>query len=156
MPTFVYMTRCDGCGHCVDICPSNIMQIDKTYRRAYNIEPSMCWECYSCVKACPQDAIDVRGYADFAPLGHSVRVLREEEKGTISWKVKFRNGHQKNFVSPITTKPWGKHIPKLAELDAPNKEALDSQLLCFEPDMLNVDTGLPVLKKEQLKQGVYY
>ena len=23
MPTFVYMTRCDGCGHCVDICPSD-------------------------------------------------------------------------------------------------------------------------------------
>ena len=108
------------------------------------------------MKACPQDAIDVRGYADFAPLGHSVRVLREEEKGTISWKVKFRNGHEKNFVSPITTKPWGKHIPKLAELEIPDKEALDSELLCFEPDLLNVDTGLPTLKKEQLKQGVYY
>jgi len=156
MPTFVYMTNCDGCGHCVDICPSDIMHIDKVTRRTVNIEPNMCWECYSCVKACPQDAIDVRGYADFAPLGHSVRVLREEEKGTISWKIKFRNGHEKNFVSPITTKPWGKHIPKLAELETPNKEALDSQLLCFEPDMLNVDTGLPTLKKEQLKQGVYY
>ncbi len=68
MPTFVYMTRCDGCGECVDICPSDIMHIDKTLRRAYNIEPNMCWECYSCVKACPHHAIDVRGYADFAPL----------------------------------------------------------------------------------------
>ena len=27
MSTFVYMTRCDGCGHCVDICPSDIMHI---------------------------------------------------------------------------------------------------------------------------------
>ena len=92
MPTFVYMTRCDGCGHCVDICPSDIMHIDPTYRRAYNIEPSMCWECYSCVKACPQNAIDVRGYADFAPLGHSVRVIRDEQNGTIAWKIKYRNG----------------------------------------------------------------
>jgi adenylylsulfate reductase, subunit B len=99
MPTFVYMTSCDGCGHCVDICPSDIMHIDTTYRRAYNIEPNMCWECYSCVKACPQNAIDCRGYADFAPLGHSVRVLREEKKATISWKVKFRDGREKNFVS---------------------------------------------------------
>ncbi|MGH8675104.1 MAG: adenylyl-sulfate reductase subunit beta, partial [Burkholderiales bacterium] len=107
MPTFVYMTRCDGCGHCVDICPSDIMHIDKTYRRAYNIEPNMCWECYSCVKACPQNAIDVRGYADFAPLGHSVRVLREEAKATISWRLKFRDGREKNFVSPIRTTPWG-------------------------------------------------
>ena len=29
MSTFVYMTRCDGCGHCVDICPSDIMHIDQ-------------------------------------------------------------------------------------------------------------------------------
>jgi len=65
MPTFVYMTKCDGCGFCVDICPSDIMHIDPIYRRAYNIEPNMCWECYSCVKACPQHAIDVRGYARF-------------------------------------------------------------------------------------------
>ena len=88
-------TRCDGCGHCVDICPSDIMHIDENIRRAKNIEPNFCWECYSCVKACPNHAIDVRGYADFAPMGHSVRVRREEEKGTISWKIKFRNGTEK-------------------------------------------------------------
>ena len=156
MPTFVYMTRCDGCGHCVDICPSDIMHIDKNIRRAVNIEPNFCWECYSCVKACPQNAIDVRGYADFAPMGHKVRVLREEEKGTISWKVKFRNGKEKNFVSPITTKPWGKHIPKLSELETPNKAPPNSQLLCFEPDCLKIETGLPKMKRERFKQGVYY
>ncbi len=108
MPTFVYMTRCDGCGQCVDICPSDIMHIDKSLRRAYNIEPNMCWECYSCVKACPHHAIDVRGYADFAPLGHSVRVVRDEEKGTIAWRIKFRNGKKDmDLLAPITTKPWG-------------------------------------------------
>ena len=56
MSTFVYMTRCDGCGHCVDICPSDIMHIDENIRRAKNIEPNFCWECYSCVKACPNHA----------------------------------------------------------------------------------------------------
>ena len=75
MSTFVYMTRCDGCGHCVDICPSDIMHIDETIRRAKNIEPNFCWECYSCVKACPNHAIDVRGYADFAPMGPSAQSL---------------------------------------------------------------------------------
>ncbi len=100
MPTFVYMTRCDGCGHCVDICPSDIMHIDKTYRRAYNIEPNMCWECYSCVKACPQNAIDVRGYADFAPLGHSVRVLREEKKGHDLLEGEIPGWSRKEFRVP--------------------------------------------------------
>ena len=156
MPTFVYMTRCDGCGHCVDICPSDIMHIDKTYRRAVNIEPNMCWECYSCVKACPQNAIDARGYADFAPLGHSVRVRREEEKGTISWRIKFRDGRQKDFISPITTKPWGSAIPRLAELAAPTEEQVKSQHLVYEPEALNVEEGLPTIDKSRFKQGVYY
>lgn len=154
MPTFVYMTQCDGCGYCVDICPSDIMHIDTTYRRAYNIEPNMCWECYSCVKACPQNAIDARGYADFAPLGHSVRALREEEKGTISWKIKFRDGREKNFVSPIRTTEWGS-IPAVAnELSAPSDEAYQSQELAHEPTALNIEGGLPALSPEQLKQGV--
>ena len=159
MPTFVYMTRCDGCGHCVDICPSDIMHIDKTYRRAYNIEPDMCWECFSCVKACPHNAIDVRGYADFAPLGSSVRVIRDEEKGTIAWKIKFRNGKEKNFLSPITTKPWGTCIPQLADEPEPSKKMRDGELLFNEPKYIRLDDdGLHTLESNGLKMkvGVYY
>ena len=130
MPTFVYMTRCDGCGHCVDICPSDIMHIDPTLRRAYNIEPNMCWECYSCVKACPHHAIDVRGYADFAPLGHSVRVIRDEEKGVIAWRIKSRNGETDlNLLAPITTKPWGKFIPQLKDVSGPSQDQRNRQLM---------------------------
>ena len=151
MPTFVYMTQCDGCGHCVDICPSDIMHIDSTHRRAYNIEPNMCWECYSCVKACPQNAIDVRGYADFAPLGHSVRVLREDTKGTISWRVQFRDGRVKRFESPIRTTPWGS-IPSPADLPPPSAEAMRSEELAHEPDALKV-AGLPTLQPGQFRKG---
>jgi len=135
------------------------MHIDTTYRRAYNIEPSMCWECYSCVKACPQNAIDVRGYADFAPLGHSVRVIRDEEKGTIAWKIKYRNGTEKKFLLPITTKPWGTAIPKLADVSPPSKEMRDSQLLYNEPKWIRMDDGdLRTLQSAglKLKKGVYY
>ncbi len=160
MPTFVYMTRCDGCGQCVDICPSDIMHIDKSLRRAYNIEPNMCWECYSCVKACPHHAIDVRGYADFAPLGHSVRVDRDEEKGIIAWRIKFRNGKKDmELVAPITTKPWGTGQPTLSEEPAPSKQMRDSQLLFKEPKYIRLDDGdLRSLKTAglQLKEGVYY
>ncbi len=160
MPTFVYMTRCDGCGQCVDICPSDIMHIDKTLRRAYNIEPNMCWECYSCVKACPHQAIDVRGYADFTPLGSSVRVIRNEEQGTIAWRIKFRNGlKDMELLAPITTKPWGTGLPKFDEMAAPSQEMRNSELLCFEPKDIRMDDGaLRSLKFAglALKEGVYY
>jgi adenylylsulfate reductase subunit B len=160
MPTFVYMTRCDGCGHCVDICPSDIMHIDKTVRRAYNIEPNMCWECYSCVKACPMHAIDVRGYADFAPLGHSVRVDRNEEKGVIAWRIKFRNGKKDmDLLAPITTKPWGTGIPKLSQEASPSGEMRDSQYLFNEPKYIRLDEGgLHTLESNglEIKEGVQY
>jgi adenylylsulfate reductase subunit B len=136
------------------------MHIDKTLRRAYNIEPNMCWECYSCVKACPHQAIDVRGYADFAPLGHSVRVLRDEEKGTIAWRIKFRNGKKDmELLAPITTKPWGTGIPKLADEAAPSSEMRGSHLLFNEPKYVAMnDNALATLKSNglTLKEGVYY
>ena len=151
MPTFTYMTRCDGCGQCVDICPSDIMHIDTVYRRSYNIEPNFCWECYSCVKACPQHAINVRGYADFAPLGHSVRVLREEANGTISWKIRYRDGRVKEFTFPIRTTPWGSIKPS-SEYEAPDANALNSAMLAHEPAALGVENlpTLPVLKKKEV------
>ncbi len=117
----------------------------------------MCWECYSCVKACPHHAIDVRGYADFAPLGHSVRVDRDEEKGTIAWRIKFRNGKKDmELLAPITTKPWGTAIPKLADVPGPSKEMRDSELLFNEPKYIRMDDGgLHTLKSNglNLKKG---
>ena len=111
------------------------------------------------MKACPQHAIDVRGYADFAPLGHSVRVVREEEKGTIAWKIKFRNGTEKNFLSPITTKPWGSALSNFADEPAPTQEMRDSQCLYNEPKYIRMDDGgVHTLESNALKmkKGVYY
>ena len=80
-------------------------------------------------------------------------------KGTIAWKIKFRDGTEKNFLSPITTKPWGTAIPKLADVPAPSKEMRDSQLLYNEPKWIRLDEGgLRTLKDAglKLKKGVYY
>ncbi|MCL4148781.1 UNVERIFIED_CONTAM: hypothetical protein GTU68_055698 [Idotea baltica] len=136
------------------------MHIDTTTRRAYNIEPNMCWECYSCVKACPHQAIDVRGYADFAPLGHSVRVKRDEEKGVIAWRIKFRNGKKDmDLLAPITTKPWGSGTPDLRNETAPTQEQIDSELLFNEPKYIRFDDGgLHDLKtnKLEMREGVSY
>jgi adenylylsulfate reductase subunit B len=88
-----------------------------------------------------------------------VRVQRDEQKGTIAWKIKFRNGTEKNFLSPITTKPWGTAIPKLADAPGPSQEMRDSQLLYSEPKYLRMDDGdLHTLEASglKMKKGVYY
>jgi len=120
----------------------------------------MCWECYSCVKACPHQAIDVRGYADFAPLGHSVRVKRDEEKGTIAWRIKFRNGEKDmDLLAPITTKPWGSGTHVLRDETPPTQEQRDSQNLFNEPKYIRFDEGeVHTLKSNglKMKKGVTY
>ena len=76
----------------------------------------------------------------------------EEEKGTISWKIKFRDGREKDFVSPIRTTPWGS-IKSPADYEVPSADAMKSPHLAHEPEALKIDT-LPALKPEQLKQGL--
>jgi adenylylsulfate reductase subunit B len=102
----------------------------------------------------------VRGYADFAPLGHSVRVHRDEEKGTIAWRIKFRNGKKDmELLAPITTKPWGTCIPQLANESAPNNDMRGSQYLFNEPKYIRMDEGgLHTLESNglEIKEGVQY
>jgi adenylylsulfate reductase subunit B len=106
MPSFVIAEKCDGCKAqdktaCQYICPNDLMALDRDLMKAYNQEPVQCWECYNCVKICPQQAIEVRGYADFVPLNGAVIPLRGTD--AIMWTVKFRNGILKRFKFPIRT-----------------------------------------------------
>ncbi len=141
MPTYVLPEKCKGCMQCVDICPSDIMHIDPAQGRAYNVEPAMCWECFACVKACPEGAIEVRGYADFAPLGHRVVPNRTPER--IYWTVRMRDGTVKEFSFPTRRRKWGSTASPATE-PPPAAGALAGPLLSFEPDYLAVDE-LPTL-----------
>jgi adenylylsulfate reductase subunit B len=87
------------------ICPNDLMVLNKEEMKAYNQEPDACWECYSCVKICPQGAIAVRGYNDFVPMGGLVHPMRSSD--SIMWTVKFRNGNLKRFKFPIRTTAEG-------------------------------------------------
>jgi adenylylsulfate reductase subunit B len=77
--------------------------------KAFNQEPEQCWECYACVKICPQQAIEVRHYADVVPLGARVQPLRGTN--TITWTIRFRNGNHKRFTFPIRTTAEGSVSP---------------------------------------------
>ena len=106
MPSYVITEKCDGCKGqdktaCMHICPNDLMILDREAMKAWNREPDMCWECYNCVKICPQQAIEVRCYADFAPLGASCIPMRGTD--TIMWTIKFRDGMIKRFKFPIRT-----------------------------------------------------
>jgi adenylylsulfate reductase subunit B len=114
MPSYVIQEKCDGCKAldktaCQHICPNDLMVLDKEAMKAWNLEPEMCWECYNCVKICPTQAIEVRGYADFMPLGAQVTPMRSSD--SIMWTVKFRGGALKRFKFPIRTTAEGSAVP---------------------------------------------
>jgi adenylylsulfate reductase subunit B len=114
MPSFVIPEKCDGCKAqdktaCQHICPNDLMVLNKETMQATNQAPEMCWECFSCVKICPTQAIEVRGYADFVPMGAQVTPMRSTD--SIMWTVKFRNGIVKRFKFPIRTTDEGTAVP---------------------------------------------
>lgn len=142
MPAYVNPNTCDGCRAlaapvCKYLCPSDIMQLGHD-GKAWNIEPDLCWECYVCVKACPQAAIGIRGYADVVPMGGSLIPLRATD--SIAWTINFRNGETKHFTYPIRSTPWGS-IEPYAGLPDPVADDLKKPGLCGQARFL----GVPVL-----------
>jgi adenylylsulfate reductase subunit B len=134
MPSYVDPEKCDGCKGgdktaCMYICPNDLMVLHIESMKAYNQEPDACWECYSCVKICPQGAIFVRGYDDFVPMGGNVHPLRSSD--SIMWTVKFRNGNIKRFKFPIRTTAEGASNEYPGETGA----NLDDECLLLESDL---------------------
>jgi adenylylsulfate reductase subunit B len=109
------------------------MVLDKEKMKAHNRDVSMCWECYNCVKICPTQAVEIRGYADFVPMGASVTPLRSTD--SIMWTVKFRNGTLKRFKFPIRTTPEGAAVPNGG---FPTHSDLSSPALATEPASLGL------------------
>ncbi len=151
MPSFVIADKCDGCKAldktaCQYICPNDLMVLDKEAMKAFNQDPQMCWECYSCVKICPTQAIEVRGYADFVPMGASVTAMRSTED--ILWTVQFRSKDikPKRFKFPIRRGVAEGQAEAFGHYPTADDDVKSQTLMC-EPEVLNKATGPVKLDK---------
>ena len=60
MPPIINKEKCNGCGVCADICPTDVF---KTVKKAEVPEiryPEECWHCNACVLDCKQSALALR------------------------------------------------------------------------------------------------
>jgi adenylylsulfate reductase, subunit B len=145
MPSYVISEKCDGCKAldrtaCQYICPNDLMTLNRQAMKAYNRDPAMCWECFNCVKICPTQAIEVRGYADFVPLGGSVSALRSTED--ILWTVKFRSSEikPKRFRFPIRRGVGEGQVEPFGHFETGDTD-VKSPTLMGEPNGLNTEQG---------------
>ena len=149
MPAYVDPHACNACVGvnegplCVYICPNDLMVLDPSSSKGFNQEPELCSECYACVKRCPQNAIHVRGYADFVPLGAEVQPSYVD--GEIQWDITFRDRRKQRFRFPVRTTPEGSANAHEG-LTEPDMSLLRTPLLFGEPGNLEV-SNVPTLNK---------
>jgi adenylylsulfate reductase subunit B len=93
---------CNGCpkrqeGCCEEICPGDLFYREDG--KAVLREPSDCWDCFACVKACPRSALSVELPFQISEEKH--RLIARVKKNTIVWKlVDFKGSKIASFTIP--------------------------------------------------------
>jgi len=49
--------KCDQCGECMDVCPTDVFEVDEDTTVVAN--PADCIGCESCISVCPEEAITI-------------------------------------------------------------------------------------------------
>jgi adenylylsulfate reductase subunit B len=100
MPPRIDLNKCNGCeglpeSKCEQACPGDLMAVDETTMKAYCRSTNDCWDCMSCIKACPRNAIEIRIPYQ---LGYYKATLKPSiGKNTITWKCTDIHGNVKEY-----------------------------------------------------------
>lgn len=97
MPPRIDLSKCNGCegrseSFCEEACPGNLMAVDPKTGQSFCRSTRDCWDCMSCVKACPKNAIETRipyqlGY-------HKATLKPIMGKNSITWKCTDIHGKE--------------------------------------------------------------
>ena len=59
MPPVIKKELCSSCGVCADICPEDVLALEKNDDIPRVVYPKECWHCAACVIGCRLKAIDL-------------------------------------------------------------------------------------------------
>lgn len=100
MPPIVNLKKCTGCSGrdescCENICPGDLMAVNPETGKAYCRSPQECWDCMSCIKACPNGALETKIPYQ---LGYYKATLRPfMGKNTVTWKCRDIYGNEMTY-----------------------------------------------------------
>ena len=60
MPPIINAKKCNACGVCSDICPTDVFYVAEKKTMPIVRYPEECWHCNSCVLDCKQKALSLR------------------------------------------------------------------------------------------------
>lgn len=100
MPPIVDVMKCTGCkgrdeSYCEEICPGDLMAVDPASGKSFCRNPRDCWDCMSCIKACPHNALETRMPYQLGYHKASLKPLMG--KDSITWKCKDIHGNEQVF-----------------------------------------------------------
>ena len=95
MSIAIRQNKCVGCRRCVEVCPGNLIKIDKT-GKAYIKEPRDCWGCTSCLKECKIGAIAFFLGADIGGRGSCLSI--QDDGGLRHWKITDPQGRSETIT----------------------------------------------------------
>lgn len=76
---------CNGCGHCTNVCTSNVRVHEEVAKHGQLVDPG-CMKCLDCVSVCPKDALYV-GLAMPKPFAKSQQ--RIVARADLTWPEEF-------------------------------------------------------------------
>jgi adenosine phosphosulfate reductase beta subunit len=100
MTVRIDVERCNGCGKrsegcCEEICPGDLFY--REHGKAQLREPSDCWDCFACVKACPREALCIELPFQISESRHRLSARIKDD--TILWKMYDLHGSLINQCS---------------------------------------------------------
>lgn len=89
-------TKCIGCGRCINVCPGNLIKKDDD-GKAYLKCLSDCWNCASCIKECPVQAISLRLPVEFG--GYGADMFARKKDNITEWEILRADGKRIVFIT---------------------------------------------------------